>query len=409
MSRKGPDMGPERLVDRPEWRGTLGRMAEERLEQARIDRVGDRLRAALAAGAVGGSGALLAGGAKPGLAAAGAKGAGLLAAAAKIAVPLVVVAVAGTGAGVYWAKKSAEPPPPVQQVSAAAQPGVDEEVDGDEGDEVEAEETAPLVESSPERAAPVRRHRRHKHQRVRHEAAERTIPDEHAGAEHAGAEHAGAEHAGAEHAAAEPERRDSTPEVAAQATNEGHVPLADAPERHVSAENTASETSERNTPLWPKPDRSHAEAPAAEPAAERATEPAKTSGASALDAQLRMFHAAESDVKKDSPARALQRLDRLESEYPSTPLGPEIALLRTEALVRAGRSDDAIAFVQKTTEAKWPSAKKAELFRVLGDLYVSRHACGDAERAYERAFTLGLRGGRKAKAEAALRECATKK
>jgi tetratricopeptide (TPR) repeat protein len=106
-----------------------------------------------------------------------------------------------------------------------------------------------------------------------------------------------------------------------------------------------------------------------------------------LEVQLALFREAKEAAKKGDFDRALGRLDELDRRFPAGPLAPEVTLARADYLARAERIDDAIAFITQTVKHDPP--KRAELYRLLGDLWRAKGECSKATPAYEKALSFG--------------------
>ena len=133
--------------------------------------------------------------------------------------------------------------------------------------------------------------------------------------------------------------------------------------------------------------------------------PAETRRESLLPEQLRLFTLAKNEARAGAYGAAISRLDQLRREFPETPLLPEILLTRAEYLVRSGRDEDAVRFINSILEDRRVANKKAQLLLLVGDSWLRRGSCEHAVPAYQRALGLGLGDRESRAARAGLLKC----
>jgi hypothetical protein len=354
---------PTRLIEDPAWSSVLRPIADERLSDARLHengaRIRDRIAAMTVAAPLAGRAGAEAGGAKA--ATTGAKLLGL----AKITVPIVaMVALAVPVAQrVLRSQGGAEKTNDVQMSAPA--------VDGDDDRNDEAVEELGV---HGDRKSP-KHERRHKRNQVSSRSQRPTQDARESDGARSGEAPAVVERA-------EPAPLESR-RIEAKTPAKGGAPAQRAPGVADSndatgaehGEGTAGEDASRRShdgaPLWPAP-------------------PSHKANANTLAEQLELYSQAKEAAGRGKYERALLRLDELEHRFPDTALAPEIVLSRADYLARAGRRDEAIAFIDRALSENRVMAKKAEVLRLLGDLWLDRGDCGKATDAFRRALAYGL-------------------
>jgi len=154
------------------------------------------------------------------------------------------------------------------------------------------------------------------------------------------------------------------------------------------------------SPAAERPARAHVGArPTPEPPAE------EPRGASLLSAQLAAYGAAQEAARRRDYPQALRLLAELDARYPDHPLRAEVALSRAEWLFLAGRDDEAAAALKHNLEAPGLRGKRAELWRMLGDVHFRQGRRDEACDAYRQALGLGLAGPQAEAARRAVRSC----
>lgn len=137
---------------------------------------------------------------------------------------------------------------------------------------------------------------------------------------------------------------------------------------------------------------------------EEASPPAEAR-AGELAAQVAALKRAQTLAKNGDCFTALENLAELQSQFPSTPLEPEIDLLRLDCLMQANQRHEAAALLEKMVGQSEHRSRAAELYQVLGDQWLILDQCAKALPAYRRALELGLVPGRAAVIEANLVKC----
>jgi len=151
--------------------------------------------------------------------------------------------------------------------------------------------------------------------------------------------------------------------------------------------------------------------PAKQPQDETQTRPrrkkavSKPKPTSSLPEQLRLFERAKAAASRGDPARALRALDLLDARYPETTLRGEILLARAEYLSQSDDDDAAIRFIESILDQPVVTAKKAQLLRLVADIWLRRGICERAVPAYQRALGLGLNRADASSARAGLKKC----
>jgi hypothetical protein len=107
-----------------------------------------------------------------------------------------------------------------------------------------------------------------------------------------------------------------------------------------------------------------APAPEVAPAPARAASAAVAERGSQLGAELVELRAARSALNSGDPAQALRLLDGFQRSFPSAALAPEATLLRLEALVEAGQSENARRLGERLLQGQ-PTGPHADRVRAL--------------------------------------------
>jgi predicted negative regulator of RcsB-dependent stress response len=128
---------------------------------------------------------------------------------------------------------------------------------------------------------------------------------------------------------------------------------------------------------------------------------------SQLPAQIALYEAARDAAARNELAHAIDLLDQLLRDYPTTQLRADAELTRAELLARADRGD-AVAALQGLIADPAHAGRAAELLRTLGDLHRRRGDCTHAIDAYTRALAAHP-GERDRKAAEAGRDSCTRK
>jgi hypothetical protein len=157
----------------------------------------------------------------------------------------------------------------------------------------------------------------------------------------------------------------------------------------------------------PVPVRESESAPVQESASvpESESAPETTSDPDLLARQLELLDESQALARAGKHAAALGMLDRLEREFPSTPLSAEIDLSRVELLRRAGRNEQSLHLAQKLLARPQHAGRRAELHQLLGDLWLESGDCERAVLAFRAALSAGLQGKRAAAVQRGLRRC----
>jgi tetratricopeptide (TPR) repeat protein len=339
---------PVRLVEDPAWSDVLRPIADERMSEARLQENGARIKERIAL--IVPNGGPHAGG--PGAKAASAKAI----TAAKIALPVITAAAIAFPIA-HRALTPATNNPPGESVELnSAEEKIDRDTDRDD------EDRATEDRGTNPRAGRQRTHRAH---RTRGHARTHRLDE-------------------------------TRPEIIDEPRSERAAQAEPAPAAHESEAVPAPATSAAHgesphsvEPLWPAP-------------------PSRKADANPLAEQLALYDQAKDDAKSSKYARALERLDELERRYPDTALKPEIVLSRADYLARAGKRDEAIRFIEGAIADHRVIAKKAQVLRLLGDLWLDRGDCGKATDAFARALKYGLQGAEAQHAQKGIDSCKTR-
>lgn len=108
-----------------------------------------------------------------------------------------------------------------------------------------------------------------------------------------------------------------------------------------------------------------------------------TVDSSALAEQLADFESARAAANRGQFDVALQQLDALEKQWPDSPLAAEIELSRADYLVRSGRLQEATEVISALVLDPAHAPRRAELYQVLGDLWIKLDNCPNAVTAYK--------------------------
>ncbi|OGQ89767.1 MAG: hypothetical protein A2289_12665 [Deltaproteobacteria bacterium RIFOXYA12_FULL_58_15] len=125
-----------------------------------------------------------------------------------------------------------------------------------------------------------------------------------------------------------------------------------------------------------------------------------------LPRQLELFDDAREAANAGDFDTALNRLTTLSDTFPQSPIQVEVLLARAEYMVKAGRDEEAIRFLEAVIEDPALASKKAQLFRLVADAWLRRGQCDRAVPAYQRALGLGLLDEDSINARAGLKKCA---
>jgi hypothetical protein len=349
----------KRLVEDPRWKGLLQPLTEEKLSESRLAANGERLAARIAAG---GAAATATAAVKVGL--------GI-----KLGVPALAVAALVTAGVLHRAPEGpagagGSAPAEVSAPSTAAADEEGADVDADEA----APEAGPAAHPTDPRVTP--RPRTHAPRSGRSEGPGRKKGRTHAPTRSPEV----VEPVGAAAGSPEPANRES---AAPAASASAPAPAAPTP-----------------APA-PAPAQAQEPPPAPPPPAPAAPEPERQP--SALEVQLGLYHAAEAAARARHYDRALELLDQIEHRFPNGPLTPEVMLSRADVLSRAGRTREAIAFVELAVQGSAP--KKGALYRLLGDLRLSEGDCPRAVEAFRRALAHELDAAEAERAKQGLAAC----
>lgn len=129
------------------------------------------------------------------------------------------------------------------------------------------------------------------------------------------------------------------------------------------------------------PEEAEVTAPAAdpEPARDPVAESARrTPPPSDLEGDLRAYRAAQQALQQGHARRALGLLRELEAAHPETPLQPEIALTRFEALAHAGRVRQALRLGRRLLADPRQRGQRLGIRRLLADLWLRDGRCDQA-------------------------------
>jgi hypothetical protein len=124
-----------------------------------------------------------------------------------------------------------------------------------------------------------------------------------------------------------------------------------------------------------------------------------------LGEQLRRYDAATAAAREGDYQRALTTLDELERRFPRTTLAAEVDLSRADYLARSGAVDAAIAAIEKLIVDPRHAGRRAQLLRVLGDLWIRHGDCVKATRAFRDALSLGLPANEAAAVQMGIERC----
>jgi hypothetical protein len=127
--------------------------------------------------------------------------------------------------------------------------------------------------------------------------------------------------------------------------------------------------------------------------------------ASDLAEQLRLYDTATASARAGDYAHALRTLDELERRFPRTTLAAEVALSRAEYLARSGAVDAAIAATEKLVADPRHAGRRAQLLRVLGDLWIRHGDCAKATHAFRDALSLSLPANEAAAVQTGIERC----
>lgn len=163
------------------------------------------------------------------------------------------------------------------------------------------------------------------------------------------------------------------------------VPVADEQQEPVT---TDESTDQQSTPVEvavavpAQPTPAHVEAVPVEQT--QTAEPAS----STLTEELAAFETARAAANRADYDGAIQQLDELLTTWPDTALPAEVELSRADYLVRAGRLSEATDAVGALLKDPAHAGRKAELYQLLGDLWVKQNNCPAAVAAYSEVVAL---------------------
>ena len=124
--------------------------------------------------------------------------------------------------------------------------------------------------------------------------------------------------------------------------------------------------------------------------------------------QLQTFDAATQLAKQNEHEQALALLYELDRRHPDSPLQVEVIQAQAENLFVLNRDDDALTLVERLLDDPRVTGKRAQLFRLQGDILQRQGRCDQAAPAYLRALGMGLNATDADAARAGLKKCASR-
>ena len=188
-----------------------------------------------------------------------------------------------------------------------------------------------------------------------------------------------------------------------------YVALSDSPKDEVQAPPPVEEVVEAPS-VVPPIEEARESKPVPRPTkVKRKTAAAKTEQprlqSSLLPEQLRLFERAQQAARGGDYDGALRLLQRLETEFPGSPIDPETRLAKAEYLVRGKRYREATVEIQKMLLEPPLAGKRATLYQMLGDAWMNRGRCDRAVGAFEKALESGLEPTHEEAVRAAVGKC----
>ncbi|MBN1960642.1 MAG: hypothetical protein JW841_06825 [Deltaproteobacteria bacterium] len=124
-----------------------------------------------------------------------------------------------------------------------------------------------------------------------------------------------------------------------------------------------------------------------------------------IEEQLNLFSQAKQAAQNQEIKQALKLLSELEERYPQTILKPEIELSRIHFLLQGQKNPQAIKALQKALQNNAHTGRKAQLNRILGDLFIKTNDCQQAIQAYQQTLNLEATGSEADRAREGIKHC----
>jgi hypothetical protein len=152
---------------------------------------------------------------------------------------------------------------------------------------------------------------------------------------------------------------------------------------------SAGEGASESAPARPP---STAASPSPQPEVPRAQQPvpAASPNRSDLSLALALFEQAKARASERQYGQALSKLEELRARFPGSPLTAEVELSRADYLARDGRLREAASLVETLAASPTHAGRRAELRRMLADLWIKQGQCAQAARALDQAIRAGL-------------------
>ena len=108
---------------------------------------------------------------------------------------------------------------------------------------------------------------------------------------------------------------------------------------------------------------------------------------------------------KGKQAGALDTINGLLENYPTTSIRPEALTFKAHLLTEMERFEEAATVIESLLEIGTPKDKEASVYRLLGDVRTRQGQCGRAAMAYTRALGLGLSAAEAESTRRSLNRC----
>jgi len=146
-------------------------------------------------------------------------------------------------------------------------------------------------------------------------------------------------------------------------------------------------------------------APQPAPAPQRRPEKPTPTPATLLPQQAKLLATARRAFEGGRYGDARVQLETLQHAHPDSPLRPEAQLLLAQILRAEGAHGEALAVAEPLLTDPALAGKRAELWRLIGDLHLAGGACEATRAAYLKALALGLPAGERSAVRANMAAC----